>query len=246
MESALEKVYPIAIGATAVGTGLNAPKGFDREVANELARLTGYPFTAAENKFHALTSKSELIFAHGALKALAADLMKMANDIRFLASGPRLGLGEIFIPEHEPGSSIMPGKVNPTQCEAVTMVAVQVIANDTAVGVAGSQGNFELNVFMPVFNYNFLNSVRLLADVITSFEKNCVRGIRANKEKMRANLHGSLMLATALCPVIGYENAAKVVKRAYQQGETLKDSCVKLGFLSVDEFDKVFHPEEMV
>lgn len=246
IEAALQKLYPVAIGATAVGTGLNAPKGFDREVADELARLTGYPFTPAENKFHALTSKSELVFAHGALKALAVDLMKIANDIRFLASGPRLGLGEIFIPENEPGSSIMPGKVNPTQCEAVTMVAVQVMANDTAVGIAASQGNFELNVFMPVLNYNFLNSVRLLTDVMLSFEKNCVRGIRANKEKMRANLHGSLMLATALSPVIGYENAAKVVKRAYEQGETLRDSCVKLGFLTEEEFDKAFHPEEMI
>ncbi len=246
LEAALQKLYPVAIGATAVGTGLNAPKGFDREVADELARLTGYPFTTAENKFHALTSKSELVFAHGALKALAADLMKMANDIRLLASGPRLGLGEISIPENEPGSSIMPGKVNPTQCEAVTMVAVQVMANDTAVGIAASQGNFQLNVFMPVLNYAFLNSVRLLTDVILSFEKNCVRGIRANKEKMRDNLHGSLMLATALSPVIGYENAAKVVKRAYEQGEALKDSCVKLGFLTEEEFDKVFHPERMV
>ncbi len=246
IENALTHVYPLALGATAVGTGLNAPHGFDREVAQEISLLTGYPFTTAENKFHALTSKSELVFAHGALKALAADLMKMANDIRFLASGPRLGLGEIFIPENEPGSSIMPGKVNPTQCEAVTMVAVQVMANDTAVGMAASQGNFQLNVFMPVLNYNFLNSVRLLSDVMLSFEKNCVCGICANKEKMHANLHGSLMLATALSPVIGYENAAKVVKRAHAQGETLRESCVKLGFLSAEEFDKVFHPEQMV
>ena len=186
------------------------------------------------------------MFAHGALKALACDLMKIANDIRWLASGPRCGLGEITIPENEPGSSIMPGKVNPTQCEAVTMVAVQVMGNDVAVGMAASQGNFELNVFMPVCIYNYLQSLRLLADVCVSFEKNCVRGIKPIKEKMQENLHRSLMLVTALTPYIGYENAAKVVHKAHRENLSLKESCVALGYLSEDEFDKHFHPEEMV
>ncbi len=236
----------LALGATAVGTGLNAPKGFDKAVAEEVSRITGIDFYTAENKFHALSSKDELVFAHGALKALACDLMKIANDIRWLASGPRCGLGEITIPENEPGSSIMPGKVNPTQCEAVTMVAVQVMGNDVAVGMAASQGNFELNVFMPVCIYNYLQSLRLLADVCVSFEKNCVRGIKPIKEKMQENLHRSLMLVTALTPYIGYENAAKVVHKAHRENLSLKESCVALGYLSEDEFDKHFHPEEMV
>ena len=236
----------LALGATAVGTGLNAPKGFDKAVAEEVSRITGIDFYTAENKFHALSSKDELVFAHGALKALACDLMKIANDIRWLASGPRCGLGEITIPENEPGSSIMPGKVNPTQCEAATMVAVQVMGNDVAVGMAASQGNFELNVFMPVCIYNYLQSLRLLADVCVSFEKNCVRGIKPIKEKMQENLHRSLMLVTALTPYIGYENAAKVVHKAHRENLSLKESCVALGYLSEDEFDKYFHPEEMV
>lgn len=236
----------LALGATAVGTGLNAPKGFDKAVAEEVSRITGIDFYTAQNKFHALSSKDELVFAHGALKALACDLMKIANDIRWLASGPRCGLGEITIPENEPGSSIMPGKVNPTQCEAVTMVAVQVMGNDVAVGMAASQGNFELNVFMPVCIYNYLQSLRLLADVCVSFEKNCVRGIKPIKEKMQENLHRSLMLVTALTPYIGYENAAKVVHKAHRENLSLKESCVALGYLSEDEFDKYFHPEEMV
>lgn len=236
----------LALGATAVGTGLNAPKGFDKAVAEEVSRITGIDFYTAQNKFHALSSKDELVFAHGALKALACDLMKIANDIRWLASGPRCGLGEITIPENEPGSSIMPGKVNPTQCEAVTMVAVQVMGNDVAVGMAASQGNFELNVFMPVCIYNYLQSLRLLADVCVSFEKNCVRGIKPIKEKMQENLHRSLMLVTALTPYIGYENAAKVVHKAHRENLLLKESCVALGYLSEDEFDKYFHPEEMV
>ena len=206
---AVKPLCELALGGTAVGTGLNAPKGFAEAVAAEVAALTGKPFVTAANKFHALTSKDELVFAHGAIKALACDMMKIANDIRWLASGPRDGLGEIFIPENEPGSSIMPGKVNPTQCEAVTMVAVQVMGNDTAVGIAASQGNFELNVFMPVLIYNFLQSARLLADAMLSFHDHCVRGIRANREKMHHNLHDSLMLVTALNPYIGYENAAK-------------------------------------
>ena len=243
---ALEPLRELALGGTAVGTGLNAPEGFDVLVAEAVSELTGKPFRTATNKFHALTSKNELVFAHGALKALACDLMKIANDIRWLASGPRLGLGEIFIPENEPGSSIMPGKVNPTQCEAVTMVAVQVMGNDTAVGIAASQGNFELNVFMPVLIYNFLQSARLLADAMLSFHDHCVAGIRANREKMHDNLHNSLMLVTALNPHIGYENAARVAKKAYRENITLKESCIALGYLSEERFDEVFHPEQMI
>ena len=186
------------------------------------------------------------MFTHGALKALAADLMKIANDIRWLASGPRCGLGEITIPENEPGSSIMPGKVNPTQCEAVTMAAVQVMANDAAVGMAASQGNFQLNVFMPVCIHNFLQSVRLLSDCLVSFEKNCVRGITANREKMHHNLHNSLMLVTALSPRLGYENAAKTAQYAHRQSVSLREACVSLGFLTPEEFDELFHPEEMI
>lgn len=236
----------LALGGTAVGTGLNAPKGFDTEVAKAVSELTGKDFVTAENKFHSLTSKDELVFAHGALKALAANMMKIANDVRWLSSGPRCGLGEIFIPENEPGSSIMPGKVNPTQCESVTMVAVQVIANDTAVGMAASQGNFELNVFMPVCIYNFLQSVRLLSDSLISFNNNCAVGIKANKEKMAENLHRSLMLVTCLNPHIGYENAAKTAKKAYKENISLKEACVALGFLTAEKFDEVFKPELMV
>ena len=236
----------LALGGTAVGTGLNAPKGFGEEAALAVSRLTGLSFVSAPNKFHALTSRDALVFAHGALKALAADLMKIANDVRWLASGPRCGLGEIFIPENEPGSSIMPGKVNPTQCEAVTMVAVQVMGNDAAIGFAASQGNFELNVFMPVCIYNFLQSAKLLTDVMRSFNKNCVSGIRANREKMADNLHRSLMLVTCLNPYIGYENAAKTAKMAYQENISLREACIKLSFLSPERFDEVFHPEEMV
>ncbi len=243
---ALKPLYELALGGTAVGTGLNAPKGFGEEVAKAVSRITGKSFVTAQNKFHALTSKDELVFAHGALKALACDLMKIANDVRWLASGPRDGLGEIFIPENEPGSSIMPGKVNPTQCEAVTMVAVQVMGNDVAVGMAASQGNFELNVFMPVCIYNFLQSARLLSDVIVSFNNNCAVGIKANREKMNHNLHNSLMLVTALNPYIGYENAAKTAKKAYKDNISLKEACVALGFLTEERFDEVFHPEQMV
>lgn len=246
LETALPELRELALGGTAVGTGLNTPKGFDKEVAAAVSELTGKPFVTAPNKFHALTSKDELVFAHGALKALAADMMKIANDVRWLASGPRDGLGEIFIPENEPGSSIMPGKVNPTQCEAVTMVAVQVMGNDVAVGMAASQGNFELNVFMPVCIYNFLQSARLLSEVIVSFNDNCAVGIRANKEKMHHNLYNSLMLVTALNPYIGYENAAKTAKKAYHDNISLKEACVALGFLTAEKFDEVFHPEEMI
>ncbi len=243
---AVKPLKGLALGGTAVGTGLNTPKGFDTAVAAEIAKLTGKDFKTAENKFHALTSKDEIVFAHGALKALAADMMKIANDVRWLASGPRDGLGEIFIPENEPGSSIMPGKVNPTQCEAVTMVAVQVMGNDMAVSMAASQGNFELNVFMPVCIYNFLQSARLLAESIVSFNDRCACGIRANREKMEHNLHNSLMLVTALNPYIGYENAAKTAKKAYKENISLKEACVSLGFLTAERFDEVFHPENMI
>ncbi len=246
LKASLVHLRELALGGTAVGTGLNAPKGFDAKVAEAVSEITGKTFVTAENKFHALTSKDELVFAHGALKALAADMMKIANDIRWLASGPRLGIGEIFIPENEPGSSIMPGKVNPTQCEAVTMVAVQVMGNDVAVGMAASQGNFELNVFMPVCIYNFLQSARLLAESIVSFNDNCAVGITANREKMHGNLHNSLMLVTALNPYIGYENAAKTAKKAFKENISLKEACVALGFLTAERFDEVFHPEQMV
>ncbi len=246
IKASIPGLCELALGGTAVGTGLNAPKEFGAEVAKAIAELTGKPFVTADNKFHALTSKDDLVFAHGALKALAANMMKIANDVRWLASGPRCGLGEIHIPENEPGSSIMPGKVNPTQCEAVTMVAVQVMANDTAVGIAASQGNFELNVFMPVCIYNFLQSARLLADAIVSFCTNCAVGITANRDKMQYNLHHSLMLVTALNPYIGYDNAAKTAKKAFADGISLKEACVQLGFLTAEQFDDVFHPEQMV
>ena len=246
LELSLPPLRELALGGTAVGTGLNSPKGFDAAVAKTVAGITGKPFITAPNKFHALTSKDEIVFAHGAIKALAADMMKIANDVRWLASGPRLGLGEINIPSNEPGSSIMPGKVNPTQCEAVTMVAVQVMGNDVAVGMAASQGNFELNVFMPVCIYNFLQSARLLAECMLSFNEHCAAGIRANREKMHHNLYNSLMLVTALNPYIGYENAAKTAKKAFRENISLKEACVSLGFLTAEKFDEVFHPEQMV
>ena len=242
----VKPLYELALGGTAVGTGLNAPKGFDTLVAKKVSELTGKNFITAENKFHALTSKDELVFAHGAIKATAADMMKIANDVRWLASGPRDGLGEIFIPENEPGSSIMPGTVNPTQCEALTMVAVQVMANDVAVGMAASQGNFQLNVFMPVLIHNFLQSVRLLTDAMNSFNDRCLSGLTANKEKMAENLNRSLMTVTALNPHIGYENAARVAKLAHGENITLKEACVRLGYLTEEEFDAVFDFERMV
>ena len=245
LQLSLKSLKKLALGGTAVGSGLNAPEGFDELVASEVSAITGKDFVTAPNKYHALTSKDAVVFAHGALKALAANLMKIANDVRWLASGPRDGLGEIFIPENEPGSSIMPGKVNPTQCESLTMISVQVMGNDTAVGIAASQGNFELNVFMPVIAYNFLQSAKLLAEGIRSFNKNCAVGIKANKEKMAHNLHNSLMLVTALNPYIGYENAAKTAKKAYKDNISLKQACVELGFLTSEKFDEVFHPEEM-
>ncbi len=245
LKSSLPYLKQLALGGTAVGTGLNAPKGFDSKVAECVTKLTGKDFITAPNKYHALTSKDELVFAHGAIKALAADMMKIANDVRWLASGPRDGLGEIFIPENEPGSSIMPGKVNPTQCEAVTMVAVQVMGIDAALRFGASQGNFELNVFMPVIAYNFVQSARLLAEAILSFNKNCAVGIKANKEKMHHNLYNSLMLVTALNPYIGYENAAKTAHKAFDENISLKEACVGLGFLTSEKFDEVFKPESM-
>lgn len=246
LQNACKGLCELALGGTAVGTGLNAPVGFDTMVAEKISALTGKQFVTAPNKFQALTSKDQLVFAHGALKALAADLMKIANDIRFLASGPRCGLGELNIPQNEPGSSIMPGKVNPTQCEAVTMVAVQVIANDVAVGMAASQGNFELNVYMPVCIYNFLQSARLLADVMLSFRERCVEGITPNREKIQAYLEQSLMLVTALSPVIGYENAALIAKTAHANGSTLREEAVALGFMTAEEFDRAVRPEKMI
>lgn len=246
IRGAMEGVRELALGGTAVGTGLNALPAFGETVAQEISALTGKRFVTAPNKFHALTSKDELVYLHGAFKALAADLMKIANDVRLLASGPRCGIGELLIPENEPGSSIMPGKVNPTQCEAMTMVAVQVMANDVAVGMAASQGNFELNVFMPVCIYNFLQSARLLGDVMRSFELRCARGIKPNREKIQAYLDESLMLVTALNPHIGYENAAKVAKMAFAEGITLREAAVRLGFLTAEAFDRIVRPEKMV
>ena len=246
IRGAMEGVRELALGGTAVGMGLNALPAFGETVAQEISALTGKRFVTAPNKFHALTSKDELVYLHGAFKALAADLMKIANDVRLLASGPRCGIGELLIPENEPGSSIMPGKVNPTQCEAMTMVAVQVMANDVAVGMAASQGNFELNVFMPVCIYNFLQSARLLGDVMRSFELRCARGIKPNREKIQAYLDESLMLVTALNPHIGYENAAKVAKTAFAEGITLREAAVRLGFLTAEAFDRIVRPEKMV
>ncbi|MBQ8389752.1 MAG: class II fumarate hydratase [Oscillibacter sp.] len=246
LRASLDELTRLAIGGTAVGTGLNAPKGYDELVCAELRKMTGVGFKPDGNKFHALTSKDALVFAHGALKALAANLMKIANDIRFEASGPRCGMGELNIPENEPGSSIMPGKVNPTQCEAVTMVAVQVMGNDAAIGMAASQGNFQLNVFLPVCAYNFQLSCRLLADAMDSFRVNCVEGITPNAAKMEENLNNSLMLVTCLTPKIGYEAAAKCAKKALADGTTLKTAVLSLGLLTAEEFDDAVRPEKMV
>ncbi|OPZ68616.1 MAG: Fumarate hydratase class II [Firmicutes bacterium ADurb.Bin467] len=246
LDAALPHLRELALGGTAVGTGLNAHPDFGRLVADALTERSGTRFVTAPNKFEALAAHDAIVHAHGVLKTLAASLMKIANDVRWLASGPRCGLGEISIPENEPGSSIMPGKVNPTQCEALTMVAVQVMANDVAVGIAASQGNFELNVYMPVLIYNFLQSVRLLSDAMVSFNDHCASGITANREKMKANLHNSLMLVTALNPYIGYDNAARTVKKAHAECISLREACVALGYLSAERFDEVFHPEQMV
>lgn len=246
LAGALPPLEALALGGTAVGTGLNCPPGFDQAAAGYISQLTGCPFRPAENKFHALTSRDAAVFAHGALKALAGDLMKIANDVRWLASGPRCGLGEITIPENEPGSSIMPGKVNPTQCEAVTMVAVQVMGNDAAVGFAASQGNFELNVFLPVIAYNFLQSARLLADAMDSFNRNCLEGLKADRRRMAEYLERSLMLVTCLTPRVGYERAAEAAKLAHREGLTLREAVLRLELLSPEEYDQVVVPEKMV
>lgn len=236
----------IALGATAVGTGLNSPKGFDEIVSKFLSENLKTRIVPEKNKFHSLTSMDAFVFIHGALKSLASNLMKIANDIRLLSSGPRCGIGEITIPQNEPGSSIMPGKVNPTQCEAVTMIAVQVIANDVAVGMAASQGNFQLNVFMPVCIYNFIQSVRLLSDGMISFEKNCVRGIKSVKEKMENNLNRNLMSVTALNSVIGYDKSSKIAQKAYREDISLKQAALELGFLNEDQIDKILNPYDMI
>ncbi len=246
IRSSLEYARELALGGTAVGTGLNTHPEFGKRVAAKISELTGTDFVTAPNKFHALTSKDALVNVHGAMKALAADLMKIANDVRWLASGPRCGIGELSIPENEPGSSIMPGKVNPTQCEALTMVCCQVLANDTAVGIAASQGNFQLNVFMPVLIYNVLQSVRLLSDAMESFHDHCASGIVPNEERIRSNLESSLMLVTALNPHIGYEKAAEIAKTAYRDGLTLKEAAVSLGILTEEEFDRFVDPAKMV
>jgi fumarate hydratase, class II len=245
IRQALDGLYDLAIGGTAVGTGLNAHPEFAERAAKKISELSGLPFRSHPNKFASLSAHDEIVFASGALKTLAASLMKIANDIRWLASGPRCGLGELSLPENEPGSSIMPGKVNPTQCEALTMVAVQVMGNDAAIGLAGSQGNFELNVFKPVMIFNYLHSVELLADSCNSFVDHCVVGMQVNREHMQAHLHNSLMLVTALAPKIGYDNAALVAKTAHKDRKSLRETAVKLGFLTAEEFDALVKPEDM-
>ena len=246
IKTSLAGLRELALGGTAVGTGLNAHKDFGEKSAARISEITGKDFVTAPNKFYSLTSKDAIVFTHGALKALACDLLKTANDVRWLASGPRCGIGEINIPENEPGSSIMPGKVNPTQCEALTMVCVQVMGNDVTIGMAASQGNFQLNVFMPVTIYNFLESANLLADAMESFRKNCVVGITPNEEKINENMEKSLMLVTALNPHIGYENAAKIAKLAHKENITLKQAAAKLGLVTEEDFDKFVVPEKMV
>ena len=246
IEMVLPDLYKLALGGTAVGTGLNTHPEFDVRGAKKIAELTGLPFETAPNKFSYLASHDPNVMASGALKTLAVSLMKIANDLRWLGSGPRCGIGEIFLPENEPGSSIMPGKVNPTQPEAMTMVCVQVIANDVAVTLGGSQGNFELNVFKPVIIHNFLNSVRLLSDACNLFVEHCVEGIKANEEKIKYYLENSLMLVTALNPHIGYDKSAKVAKKAFAENLSLKEACIALGFLTGEEFDKFVRPEKMI
>lgn len=246
IKKAVPFLRKLAIGGTAVGTGLNAPLNFDKSMAEKISEMTGNKFVSNVNKFHALSSKDSYVFMHGALKTLAADLLKIANDIRWLASGPRCGLGEISIPENEPGSSIMPGKVNPTQCEAITMIAVQIMGNDVTVGLAASQGNFELNVFMPVLAYNMMQTIRLLTDGISCFEEKCIRGIVPVENQMTNNVEKSLMLVTCLSPIIGYENAAKAAKLAFRENKTLREAVVSLGYLKETEYNKIVSPEKMV
>ncbi len=245
-EGCLPNLYRLAIGGTAVGTGLNAPEGYDRTAAEKIAEITGLPFKAADNKFEGLAAHDAVVEASGATRTIAGSLMKIANDIRWLASGPRCGIGELILPANEPGSSIMPGKVNPTQCEAMTMVAARVMGNDVTVGFAGSQGNFELNVFKPVMLYSLIQSVRLLSDAAVSFTDNLVVGIRADRERIEALLHKSLMLVTALSPKIGYDKAAEVAHEAHKSGRTLKETAVDLGYITADEFDAAVKPEEMI
>jgi len=245
LDQTLPGLYELAIGGTAVGTGLNAPEGFGDAVASRIAELTGLPFVAAPNAFAALAAHDALVFAHGAVRTLAASLMKIANDVRWLASGPRSGLGELSIPENEPGSSIMPGKVNPTQSEALTMVCVQVFGNDVAITVAGSQGNFELNVYKPLMIRNFLHSVRLLSDACRSFTAFCVNGIEPNVERIAELLANSLMLVTALAPHIGYDKAAQIAKKAHQEGTTLKEAAMELGYVGSEDYDRWVRPERM-
>ena len=245
IEQALDGLYDLAIGGTAVGTGLNAHPEFAERAAKKIAELAGLPFRSHPNKFAALSAHDEIVFASGALKTLAVSLMKIANDVRWLGSGPRCGLGELILPENEPGSSIMPGKVNPTQCEALTMVAVQVMGNDAAIAFAGSQGNFELNVFKPVMIFNYLHSVELLADACGSFVEHCVVGIQANREQIGRYVKNSLMLVTALSPKIGYDKAAQVAHLAHHENLSLREACLKLGYLSGEEFDRLVRPEEM-
>ena len=245
IEQTEQGLYDLAIGGTAVGTGLNAPPRFGELAAKKIAELTGFPFRSHPNKFAALSAHDEVVYASGALKATACALMKIANDIRWLGSGPRCGLNELILPENEPGSSIMPGKVNPTQCEALTMVAIQVIGNDTAIGIAGSQGNFELNVFKPIIIFNFLHSILLLKDSVQNFEKFCLEGLKANQKQIRAYVENSLMLVTALSPVIGYDKCAKIAHIAFEKDLSLREACLQLGYLSGDEFDKIVIPEKM-
>lgn len=246
IEDSLKYLSQLALGGTAVGTGLNTHKEFAGLVAENISEETGYRFETSANKFHALTSKDAMVFSHGALNALAANLMKIANDVRLLSSGPRCGIGEITIPENEPGSSIMPGKINPTQCEALTMVAVQVMGNNASVAIAASQGNFELNVFMPVIAYNFLQSANLLADAMNSFNDNCAVGIKPSMSKINENLNKSLMLVTALNPYIGYEKSAKISRYAYENNLTLKAAALELNIISEEEFDRYVQPEKMI
>jgi fumarate hydratase class II len=245
LEAAMPHLHELAIGGTAVGTGLNAPAGFGAAAAKRIAELTGQPFVAAENPFEALAAHDALVSAHGALKTLAVALTKIGNDVRWLASGPRSGLGEITIPENEPGSSIMPGKVNPTQSEALTMVSAQVLGNDVAVNIGGASGNFELNVFKPLIIHNVLQSIRLLADAIESFEEHCARGLEPNLPRIREQLERSLMLVTALAPRLGYDRAAEIAKKAHREGTTLREATVALGYLTAAEFDREVQPERM-
>lgn len=253
LDNAIERInlvlpglYELSLGGTAVGTGLNSHPDFAVKSAENIAKITGFPFVTAPNKFESSSAHDAIVFAHGALKTLAASLMKIANDVRWMASGPRVGLGELFIPENEPGSSIMPGKVNPTQSEAMTMVAAQVMGNDATINLAGTQGNFELNVFKPVMIYNFLQSVRLLADTCRMFNIHCAKGIEPNRERLAENMNKSLMLVTALNPHIGYDKAAKIAKNAHHKGITLKESALELGILTAEEFDKYVRPEDMI